>query len=250
MAQCIVAGLQVSYDDSGSGPCVVLLHGWGDTRHTFDSLIASLRHFRVVRLDLPGFGESQAPNTPFTLADFAEHVANFLNKIDAKKVYGLIGHSNGGAIALKAVATKQIHCERLILLASSGIRTPHSTRSKLLRISAKAAKVPTKLLPATTQKRLRKKAYTLMGSDLFIAEHLQETFKLVVNEDLTEVASEISTPTLLLYGSEDTATPPSYGKKFAERLQDAQLVIFPSSGHFIHHDKSVEVSQKVMEFLQ
>jgi pimeloyl-ACP methyl ester carboxylesterase len=119
-----------------------------------------------------------------------------------------------------------------------------------LRIAAKTAKFPTKLLPSRTQLKLKKYAYSKVGSDLFVAEHLQETFKKVVSEDLLHDSAMITQPTLLIYGSDDDATPVSYGESFSKQIENSELHIIPDADHFLHHTHGAEVETKVVKFLK
>lgn len=247
----IVNDYVVNYQKQGKGPVVVLLHGWGDSLSTFRDLTSKLsRHYTVITLDLPGFGGSDAPKQTFDLEKFAEHIADFLQKIDCNNVYAYIGHSNGGAIAMRGLASGILRSEKLVLLASSGIRSTYKGRKRALRYAAKVAKYPTKLLPQATQAKLKRRAYRTIGSDLFVAEHLQETFKKVVSEDVAHEAAMISQPALLLYGSLDKATPPAYGEKFHGQIENSELKIIEGADHFLHHTHGNKVASEVLEFLE
>jgi pimeloyl-ACP methyl ester carboxylesterase len=247
----VVNNTMVHYTVNGVGPVVVLVHGWGDSLSTFHSMQTKLQKaYRVIALDLPGFGESEPPSETYDLQKYAQFVADFLHKITEKHIYAFIGHSNGGAIIIRGVSGGILHSDRVILLASSGIRSTYRRRKKALRIVAKTAKLPTKLLPSRTQTKLKKFAYKKVGSDLFVAEHLQETFKQVVTEDVLQDSAMIHQPTLLLYGSEDTATPTQYGELYAKQIENSKLVFVTDAEHFLHHTHAKEVEAEVLEFLK
>lgn len=248
--QVVVKSLITNYHQDGSGPAVVLLHGWGDDSSTFRDLADSLsKNFTVIRLDLPGFGKTQPPEGVWGLNDYCDFVAEFLNKLGHTKIHGLVGHSNGGAIAIRGVGTARIKTDKLILLAASGIRDVYKGRKKLMRLIAKLAKTVTFLLPKSTQHKIKKKAYKTIGSDMFVAEHLQETFKKVVTDDVRKDCVNIGIPTLLIYGTKDEATPPSYGQKYHELLSNSKLEILDGSGHFVHHDQPSRVLKLTKEAL-
>ncbi|MCA9328342.1 alpha/beta hydrolase [Candidatus Saccharibacteria bacterium] len=246
----IVDGIATNYVQEGSGPTVVLLHGWGDSLKTFDGLAKSLkRNYTVVRLDLPGFGGSDAPKETFSLSKYAAFTADFLNKIGQEHIYAYLGHSNGGAVCIKGLASGVLCSDKLVLIASAGIRSDYQGKKKVLRLAAKAAKLPTNLLPKQTQNKLKKRVYGAIGSDLFVAEHLQDTFKKVVSEDVVAEAAMIAQPTLILYGKQDTATPPNYGERYAHQIEKSNLIILDCAGHFVHHDASTKVHTAIEEFL-
>lgn len=246
----IVQGLLTNYKTVGSGKVVLLLHGWGDSLSTYDSLTVALKDkYKIVRLDLPGFGKTETPSQVYNLELFASFVSAFLEKIDVQDVYAIVGHSNGGAIAVKGLSSGVLSSKKLVLLAASGIRTDHSMRKKSLRIVAKTAKLFTSFLPKNVQKKLKKKVYAKIGSDIFVAEDMQETFKQVLVENVVSEAHKIKADTLLVYGDKDTATPVRYGESFAKEIKKAQLEIVKEAGHFLHHTHSSDVESKIRTFL-
>lgn len=250
MSNVIVNDLMVTYERSGKGPVVVLLHGWGDSSHTFAQLCTALSSTReTIVVDLPGFGGTQAPPRPWGLSDYADFLGNFTKKIGVASVFAYVGHSNGGAIAIRGLAKGSITSEKLVLLASAGIRSENKTRTKSLRLLGRSAKLLTKPLPSSMQKKLKKRAYKAIGSDLFVAEHLQETFVKIVADDVRADAARLKLPTLLLYGEQDTATPIAWGRKLAANITGSKFESVASAGHFVHHDQAQRVNDVVREFL-
>lgn len=173
-----------------------------------------------------------------------------MQKIDVKQVYAIVGHSNGGAIAIRGLAEGTLQAERLALLASAGIRNEYKGRNKALRILAKTAKLATKPLPQAIQEKLRRKAYKTIGSDMLVAEHLQETFKRVVTDDVRADAAQLAVPVLLIYGEQDEATPVWYGEQYHELMNESTLEILPGAGHFVHVDRRADVEKALGEFLR
>ena len=248
--QAIVDNLLASYEKVGNGPTVLMLHGWGDSHQTFSELSRELEDkFSIISLDLPGFGGTQAPKTVWSLNDYCDFVAKFLVKIDEKKPYAIVGHSNGGAISIRGLANGIFESDKLVLLASSGVRDVYKGRKKALRLAAKAAKAATYPLPKSVTVRIKKHAYKSVGSDMFVAEHLQETFKKIVGDDVRNDAKKLKLPTLLIYGSEDNATPVRYGELFRDAIPGSMLQVIDGAGHHLHHDNPKEVYYFVKEFL-
>ena len=248
--QVIVDGLLTHYERSGKGKVVVLLHGWGDRAAGLDILRAALaERFTVIVPDLPGFGSTAAPHGVWGLADYARFVAAFLQKIGKKDIYAFVGHSNGGAIAIRGLSSGMLAADRLILLASAGIRDTYSGRNKALRMAVKTGKLLASPLPASIKQRLRRGVYTAIGSDMLVAEHLQETFKRIVADDVRADAAKLALPTLLVYGEADTATPVGYGETFHELIPGSTLEILPGAGHFVYMDRPRDVTRAIEEFL-
>jgi pimeloyl-ACP methyl ester carboxylesterase len=248
--QVVVNSLMTSYEKTGSGKTVLFLHGWGDSKEGFKELASELsKHFTVVAVDLPGFGGTEAPEDGWGIGDYIDFVDGFIKKIGVAP-YAVIGHSNGGAIAIRGLGSKKLSAQRLVLLGSAGVRNTYKARKKILRLAAKAAKIATYPLPKRVQNKIKKKAYKTVGSELFVAEHMQETFKKVVTDDVQADAAKLTLPTLLIYGANDTATPPSYGKSYNALISGSELHVLPDAGHFVHHDRPNEVRELVKEFLQ
>lgn len=249
--QLVVHDFLTTYGRVGSGKRqVLILHGWGDSSAGWRQFAAALgKDYDVVSLDLPGFGGTQAPQEPWGLGEYADFVAAFIEKAKLKP-YAVIGHSNGGAIAIRGLGQNKFQAEKLVLLASAGIRNEYNGRNKALRLITKAGKAATAPLPQAVRKKIQKKVYTTIGSDMLVVEHMQETFKRVVTDDVREDAAQITVPTLLVYGENDTAAPVRYGELFHEAIDGSTLEILPGVEHFLHLEQPQKVVQLVQDFLR
>ncbi|HUC89484.1 MAG TPA: alpha/beta hydrolase [Patescibacteria group bacterium] len=247
--QVVVDSLLTHYQAEGSGRVMVLLHGWGDSAAGLGGLQKALaKQYKVIALDLPGFGGTEAPHEVWGLDNYAEFVKDFLKKVDSGPVTVLAGHSNGGAIAVRGLAKGTLQADRLVLIASAGIRGVYKGRVRALRYITKAGKALTMPLPKGVKQKLRQKVYTSVGSDMLVAEHLQETFKRVVTDDVRQDAASLTIPTLLIYGEQDQATPVQYGETFHELIDGSELQILPGAGHFVHIDRPETVVKAIEGF--
>lgn len=246
--QIIVDNLLTQYTKSGSGDTVLLLHGWGDSSKGTSAFAQVLSdRFEVISVDLPGFGGTQAPEDSWGLDDFANFIIDFTHKLQLN-ISVVIGHSNGGAIAVRCIA-KGIKTNYLVLIASAGIRGEYKGRNKVLRLVAKTGKTLVKPFPQALQKKLRRKLYTSVGSDMLVAEHLQETFKRVVVDDVLNDAKNITIPTLIVYGDKDVSTPSRYGELFKQNISESKLVIIPDGEHMLLTENTDTIAALVKEFL-
>ena len=242
-----------SYRIEGNGKqTVLLLHGWADSGKTFDPLIRELNlansDLKFVVLDLPGFGGTQPPQEAWGLEEYSDFVGAFLDKIKVRPD-AIAGHSNGGAIAIRGLSDGKLKAGKLILLASAGIRDP-SLRKSAMRILSKPAKLAIKAAPLSTQKRIRQKLYNAIGSDYLVAEHMQETFKRIVTSDVRESAGRLSLPSALVYGENDTSTPPEFGRLLADSLKNSVYNEIPQAGHFVHQEQAYKTASIIKEFLE
>ncbi len=251
--QVIIDKLLINYSEIGKGKQIILfLHGWADAGKTFESLskhlVAEDKRFKAVKLDLPGFGSSQNPAEAWGLHEYAVFVGKFIAKTGLSPSV-VICHSNGGAIAINGLANHDFKADKLVLIASAGIRNP-SVKKEVMRLMAKPAKLAINITPPSTQRRIRQKLYKAIGSDYLVAEHMQETFKKVVSTDVRADAGRLKVPTCLIYGDTDTATPISYGKLLADAIPGASLHTIPLAGHFVHQEQVYKVANIILEFLK
>ena len=247
--QIVVDQLLTSYQLSGNGKLAVVLHGWGDSSQGSLALQKTLaQQFKVLAIDLPGFGGTQAPPTAWGLTEYATFVQATLRKLDLS-VYAYIGHSNGGAIAIRGLSNGTLTSQKLVLLASAGIRNQYNGRKYILRVAARTGKALTSPLPKRLRKKIQAKVYATIGSDMLVAEHLQETFKRIITDDVQADAKHVTQPCLLIYGQNDTATPIQHGELLAEALPNGELKVIPNAGHFVYLDKPNEVRALIEGFL-
>ena len=248
--QVVVDQLLTNYELTGKGELVLLLHGWGDSSKGLNELQAELsKRFRVLAVDLPGFGGTQAPLEVWGLNDYAKFLKALLNKLELKQPYAVIGHSNGGALAILATAQQILQPEKLVLLAASGIRTRQGLKRFVLKVIAKVGNIATIWMPERYRRALRKSLYCVAGSDMLVVPTLQETFKKTVRQDVQKEAAKIQIPTLLIYGANDRAVPVSDGQVYADLIDSARLEVLAETEHFIHRDQPEKVSALIQEFL-
>lgn len=247
--QVVVDSLLTHYEVQGNGSLVLILHGWGDNLKGLVGLQRDLsRHYRVLAVDLPGFGGSESPAGAWGLDEYSTFIAHFLRKLGENPPHLLIGHSNGGAIAIRGLAKGLLEADKLVLLSSAGIRGEYKGRVRALRYIAKAGKAMTLPLPKKVKQSLRKTAYSTIGSDMLVAEHLQASFKKIVTDDVRKDAATLIVPTLLLYGENDTATPVVFGEILHQAIDGSTLEVLPGAGHFIHLDRPHDVVRAIEDF--
>lgn len=109
-------GVKLHYDEAGSGPAMVFVHGWTCDRSHFAPQAA---HFssgrRCIAVDLRGHGESDKPEQPYTIEGFAGDLAWMCGELGVSRAV-FAGHSMGGAIVLALAARRPELCEAVVLL--------------------------------------------------------------------------------------------------------------------------------------
>jgi pimeloyl-ACP methyl ester carboxylesterase len=246
----IVQNLATEYLDEGKGKVALFLHGWQDNLHTFDSLASLLSPtLRIIRLDLPGFGNSETPKEIWDLNNYIQFVKDFIQKLDIQ-VYAIVGHSFGGRITIKGESTKKFQTQKIILICSAGITKNHTFNNLVFKLLTKIGGLITYIPPLIFwREEIRKKIYNFIGSDYLNTGKLKEIFLKIISEDLSASAKKILTPTLLIWGENDTEILLSDGKQLAGLIPNSKLKVISGAGHFVHKEKPQEIAKLAQEFL-
>lgn len=245
----IIDNIVTEYQDEGSGPVILMLHGWKDDMHTFDALLPFLvTQLRVVRLDLPGFGSSGEPPIGWSLIDYVNFVESFIEKTSIIVQY-IVAHSFGARITIKGAGSYHFDPKKVVLIGAAGIAKTQSFRNILYMIAAKIGKFITAIPPFSFfRSRLRKSLYASSGSDYLGAGRLQQIYLNVIREDLKQYAAKITSPTLLIWGSEDDQTPLVDGEIFSTVIVNSRLEVFPHRTHFVHQEEPEKIAKLIKEF--
>ena len=243
----------INYEVLGEGNPVILLHGWLATLETMRPIANDLsRNFKVYLIDVVGFGKSDLPEHPLKSDDFGNFLRDFMEKLKIKSPI-LIGHPNGGRMIINAVGRGIISAKKVILIDSAGIK-PKRGLGYYVKVSFyKVGKFLLNLLPNTKRiKVFKEKLRNNVGSSDYKASSnvLKETMKIIVNEDVTDLLPKISVPTLLFWGTLDTATPISDAKKMEKLIPDCGLIEYPGASHFSYLENINNFNAVVNEFLK
>lgn len=243
-----VGGHKARVLERGEGYPVVVLHGWGGRIESMMPVIDCLGgSFKVISLDLPGFGESPLPPGVWGTPDYAAFVRDALGGRGIERAH-FVGHSYGAKTSLYLAATVPSLVDKLVLQASSGLRTPPSFKARAKRALSKAARAAGKL--GTPGARLRDEVYRrIQSTDYRDAGELRPILVRVVNEDLEDLLPRVQAPTLLVWGSEDEAVPLRHARRMEELVPDAGLVVFDGAGHFAYLDDRDRFCVVVRHFL-
>ncbi len=226
-----IMGAHVHAVSQGEGDPVVVLHGWGSSRAVMrpiaDRLVKSGR--RVISLDFPGFGSSPPPPAAWGVPEYAEMLTKLLDRMGICCPM-LLGHSFGGRVILYAVGALKYPAGRLVLVDSAGIRQAPPKRS----FGFTAAKRLAAFLPKKYREAMLAKARQKHGSADYLAAEgvMREVLVKTVTLDLAELLPGIKNEALLIWGSEDTATPVADGRRMADLMQNARIEVIEGAGHY------------------
>ena len=214
---------------------IIILPGWGDTRKTFEYYINNLKDkYTIYIFDYPGFGESIFPNYSLTIYDYAKYIKDFLNEKKINNPY-IICHSFGCRIATILIGKYRILVNRLIIIGGAGIRRK-SIKRKFRIIKYKLLKKYALILPKKKKEKYLKKLINKYGSVDYknLNEFERITFSNIVNTNLKKYIPYIYTPTILIWGEEDSSTPLKDGKYMNKKIKDSALIVLKKGSHFVY----------------
>jgi len=244
-----VLGLRTRYVVRGSGPPVLVLHGWGASIEAVHPILSGLSPVATVyALDLPGFGQTDPPPVPWGVEQYQELVAAFMDALAIDRP-AIVGHSNGGRIAIRMASTEPSRASRLVLVDSAGIRPKRTLRWYRRVGMAKVGKYAARFLGAPGE-RLRALLVSRSASaDYLAAGPLRPTLVKLVNADLRSFMPAIEAPTLLVWGSRDCETPLAAAHEMERLIPDAGLVVLEGAGHYSYLDQPARFARIVSHFI-
>jgi len=249
----LINGLKINYKMAGEGEPLLILHGWAGSSGSWVEVqrILSREGFKVIVLDLPGFGKSVTPPLPWGIGEYAEFVLNFIKKLDFKKV-NLLGHSFGGRIAIKLASCHPGKLKKLILCASAGIKHDLTFGQKIILnislignflFSQKILRRFKDVVRNIFYLFLRKKDYTKVNGVM------KETFKRVIEEDIKPELANIKAKTLLIWGERDKAVPRADAHLMNKNISNSVLKIIPGASHTPNLETPQGLSEVILDFL-
>lgn len=259
------------YEEHGSGPPLLLLHGLGESVFTWHEILPALaaRH-RVIALDLKGFGKSDKPDdAAYSADDQAELVGRFIVKRGLEDLT-VIGHSFGGTVALRAALADGIkgttHIRRLVVIGAPAL--PHATSPGLdlvvtpLVPDAVAAVFPPEeaarfllkeAMGGRTPRQKDIEGYAAPYRDVEATRAFLATARSIVNEQDAEAVAKryksIDQPVLVVWCRNDPIVPLRSGRRLAAALPRARLAVLDGCHHLPQHERPKALVRTLMPFL-
>ena len=236
----------------GTGEPVLLLHGWGANSELFHPISSQLeQHFQLIVPDFPGFGNTPAPPTAWSVYEYAQWVRDLLQELQIKQAH-IVGHSFGGRIGIILASETPQLVHKLVLTASAGIRPARTWRYHL---RVRSYKLLRWLSNQTWLGPLRQKAAQAVaqrGSADYqqAAGTVRASLIRVVNQDLRHLLPLIQAETLLIWGDQDQDTPLSDAQLMERLIPDAGLVVLNGAGHYAYLERAPQWCTIVRTFFQ
>ncbi len=233
-----INGIKIYYEQHGKGKHVLVLHGWGASIETMRPVIDALSaKFRVTALDFPGFGGSGMPDDTYGVPEYMDVAYRLLRNLGITKTH-VICHSFGGRVAIMLAAAYPRLTEKIVFTGAAGLIKRRTIKQRARVRIYKAAKffnrghVVKRLLQALgadVEKYIKNAGsadYKALSNDM------KKVFVRIVNLDLKSLLSNIKSPSLLIWGENDTETPVEFGRIMERLIPDSGLVVFKHAGHY------------------
>lgn len=250
-----IDGININYRDEGQGETIVLLHGWGSNIDLFDGIFKLLSpHYRVVALDMPGFGKSEEPKSVWGVDEYLNFVWKFIKELNIDR-FTVLGHSFGGRVIIKMANREEMSqvVDRIILVDSAGIKPKHSIGYHIRVKSYKLAKAilgcppVKKLFPDALDNYKKKKG----SADYRAASDIMKGCLVkVVNEDLKPLLQNIKQEVLIIWGENDDATPLEDAKLMEKLIPDAGLATIKNAGHYSFLDQKYTFEKILASYMK
>lgn len=273
--QAALSGPRVAYIDQGSGDQVLLLiHGLAGNAGFWRYNIPELaQHYRVIAVDLPGYGRSEKrTDYPYDMTFYAETLHRLIDELGVRQVVP-VGHSMGGQIAMMLALRHPEQVSRLVLLAPAGVEAFQQGEGAWLG-NVLTIKGMRENSEEAIRRNLSSNFYNWDDEWEWLVEErarmakademdqfgnaVLRSVKGMLDEPTTALLPQVRQPAVIIYGKYDGLIPNPYlhpghtrpvFEKGAAAMPDARLVEIDDAGHLLIIEKPGEVNRAIMQFL-
>ena len=259
-----VDGLDVHYRDEGKGEVLLLIHGTFSSLHTYDEWTNILKdHFRVIRLDLPGFGiTGPSIDNKYSIELFIEFILSFLNAIKIKKFH-IAGNSLGGWMSWELALTCPDRIKKMVLLNSAGYINDRNYPLPFVIAQTPFLRNAFSFIPRAIVRRFLRQVFCdqtviteLMVNryyDLIHREGNLDAFVKIANSYFiqnTHNLNKIHLPVLIMWGNKDRWISPNHAQYFHREIPKSKLLIYENVGHVPMEEIPEKSALDVISFLK
>jgi len=245
----------LDFEESGQGFPLILLHGFPLNRSIWYPVLPYLTpHLRVILPDLRGFGKSQPGNEPSTMRLMAEDIAQLISKLKIEKCL-VAGHSMGGYVSLAyAIAYPQKLAGLGLISTQAAADSPekHQARFKTIEsVKKHGTTMLAKDMPSilTTNPDLYQPIAALISANQ--AEGIINALKGMADRpDFTEILPEISAPTVIITGENDSIVPHERVDVMARLIKRNWVIEVPHGGHMAMMESPEIVAKGLLDLAQ
>lgn len=260
-----INGSRVYVEDQGAGPTVLLVHGFGGSSYSWRAVAGELAsEFRVVAVDLAGFGLTERPRrkTDYSRHAQGELLLAVLDALDVERVH-LVGHSYGGSVSVALALRRPERIASLTLVNSAAPEYPRLRRSPFaaLRPLTYLFVRTRSLRRANVESALRR---TTTDDSTVTEELIEEYWRRLAVEGSPRAfwglttpladpqgrvsAAHLAVPTLLVWGEDDALIPAAGARRTSASIPLSRFVLLPEAGHAPMEDKPRQLAAVMKRF--
>lgn len=237
-------------------PVVVLSNSLGSTHTMWDAQADALaEHFRVVRYDTRGHGESPVPVGPYDIDDLADDVVALLDTLGVERAH-FVGLSLGGMTGMRLAARNPERVDRLVVLCTGAHLTPSSAwhdRAATVRENGSKSVAEAVVARWFTAAYLDAHPDIKASSEADVAGTPAEGYasccEVIAAMDLRDDLPLITARTLAIAGADDPATPPPSLQEIADNVQAGRLLVVPESAHLANAEQPGTITPAIIAHL-
>ena len=250
--------IRSAFSVEGEGPPLVLIHGIGASRHSWDGIVDRLKHeCRCIFYDLRGHGRSPLPTPPYSLDDLVEDLEALRAELGLAKAH-FMGHSLGGMIGPAYARRYPEHVLSLGLLSTAAGRTAEDS-AKVKGVVAAMRERGIAPVLETLKERWFTPEFAAARPEV-IQRRMQQVidcdgqvflsvFDVYAETEMAPWLAEVKAPSLVLTGEFDGGCPPRLNEFIARTMPQAELVVLPKLRHAILLEAPEQVAPRLLEFL-
>ena len=260
--KAVINGITMAYDDEGSGQALLLVHGFPLCRRMWHPQRRTLSEagYRVITPDLRGFGESDAPDGPYSIELFADDLVELLDHLGIEQAI-IGGMSMGGYVLFNLLERYRSRVRGACFITTRANADDEAGKERRLKLSREVMQFGPQVAADSFEKLL------------FAEESLVERPKLVgevygwmmandsrgiaggllamrERKDSTPLLGGISVPSLAIGAEGDKAAPPENSRLIAEGIPGCRFVLIPHAGHMANLENPGAFNAALLEFMR
>ena len=261
-----VDGVRLHYQEKGAGAPLVLLHGFTSSTYSWKDVFESLStNFRVIAVDLKGFGFSGKPDGDYTRRGQALLVARLLDHLKVEKAW-FCGNSMGGEVSINLALANPSRVAGLILIDSAGVAVAGGGSLAPGYLQVPVIGRVLMALALTSDKLVRQGLETSFYDDTKVTAERVAYYHRPLKTRGGQLAAlrartqwsqfpveselgKINAPTLIIWGAEDELIPLDAGRKMNMLIKGSELVTFEKCGHLPQEEMPERVLVEITKFV-
>jgi pimeloyl-ACP methyl ester carboxylesterase/tetratricopeptide (TPR) repeat protein len=241
----LATGITMSYVESGpaDGPPLILVHGFSDSSVSYSRVLPLIdKRFHIYAIDQRGHGDSDRPSDGYDMSNFAADIVAFM---DAKGIKSatLVGHSMGSFVTMQTALDAPNRVEKIVLIGTASNANNPAVKGLMAEVNKLTDPVPSEF---AREFQVSTSSPSLPAA--FIDAVVSESLKLpafvwkkalagVMASNYQPKLKKITVPVTIFWGEKETVFLRDEQEILTKALPNAQLVIYPNSGHSPHWEE-------------